>query len=221
MIDIDRYLRELEALLEEQFGERLVYLGLQGSYLRGEATEQSDIDVMAVIDGLGPADLDRYRAAIRALPYADRSCGFLCGRADLANWPPMEICHLLHSTRDCRGTLRELVPAWTERDLRNYVKQSVGDLFHEICHRAVHAGPERSAAALPGAYKRVFYILQDLHFLRRGVWAATKAELLPLLEGKDRAVLARAMALSAGEAPDAADSFALLFAWCQETLATT
>ena len=51
MFDLQSYLSRLLSLLRRTFGPRLVYLGLQGSYLRGEATENSDIDVMAVIDG--------------------------------------------------------------------------------------------------------------------------------------------------------------------------
>ncbi|MBQ9141799.1 MAG: nucleotidyltransferase domain-containing protein [Lachnospiraceae bacterium] len=31
---------------KDEFGDRLLYVGLQGSYLRGEATESSDIDIM-------------------------------------------------------------------------------------------------------------------------------------------------------------------------------
>ena len=64
MFDVQSYLERLTALLREAYGERLVYVGLQGSYLRGEATEESDIDVMAVVDDLSQSDLDAYRRAI-------------------------------------------------------------------------------------------------------------------------------------------------------------
>ena len=56
MIDIERYLFTLIERLTVCFGSRLLYIGLQGSYLRGEATEESDIDIMAVIDGLSVSD---------------------------------------------------------------------------------------------------------------------------------------------------------------------
>ena len=49
--NIDNYLEKLISRCKESFGDRLVYVGLQGSYLRGEATENSDIDVMIVLDG--------------------------------------------------------------------------------------------------------------------------------------------------------------------------
>ena len=218
MVNIDAYLSQLTSLLQAHFGNRLVYVGLQGSYLRGEATDSSDIDIMVVIDGLSVDDMDSYRQIIQSLPHPDRSCGFICSTADLANWNPLEICHLLNSTKDIYGTLRSLVPAYTDEDIRNFVKVSLNNLYHEICHRYIHAGPERSAEALPGSYKGVFFILQNLYYLRHGEFITAKAELLPLLDGNDRAVLHRALELGSGITHDFADSFQLLFTWCQETL---
>jgi len=218
MIDIEQYLRQLIRLLKLRFASRLVYVGLQGSYLRGEATENSDIDIMAVIDGLTASDLAAYRAVIESMDHADKSCGFICSREDLAHWNPLEICHLLHTTKDCCGVLSELVPAFTREDVRSFVKMSVNNLYHEICHRAIHAAPGRSAEALPGTYKGVFFILQNLHYLTHGQFIVTKAELLNVLDGKERAVLMRAMEMNQGIAFDFDDSFELLFTWCQETL---
>jgi len=217
-VNIDGYMETCIDRLKQHFGVRLIYVGLQGSYLRGEATESSDIDVMAVIAGLSVQDLDDYRAIIQALPYADRSCGFICSRQDLACWNPLEIAHLVHSTRDYVGTLCDLVPKYTREDVRNFVRMSLNNLYHELCHRRVHRGQARSLEALPAVYKGVFFILQDLHYLRTGVFIGTKAALLEQLQGKDRDVLACALALSCGGACDLEASFEQLFAWCQEAL---
>lgn len=64
MFDLDDYLRALIPGCRTAFGDRLRYVGLQGSYLRGEAHESSDIDVMVVLDRLSVRDMDVYRAAI-------------------------------------------------------------------------------------------------------------------------------------------------------------
>ena len=215
MVDIRSYLSSLTQLLGQQFGDRLLYIGLQGSYLRNEATEHSDIDIMVIIDQLGIADLDAYRAAIESLDHFDKSCGFICSKADMANWNPLEICHLLHSTKDYFGVLREFVPDYTQQDIRNFVKLSLNNLYHEICHRYIHASAEANRTALPATYKGVFFILQNLHYLTHGEFIGTKAELLTVLDGKNRAVLERAMST---DSFDFDDSFALLFTWCQETL---
>ena len=39
MFGIEEYIEKLTDKLKGAFGERLLYIGLQGSYLRGEATE--------------------------------------------------------------------------------------------------------------------------------------------------------------------------------------
>ena len=218
MVDIKDYIRQLTDLLKQKFDSRLLYVGLQGSYLRGEATPNSDIDIMVVIDGLGIADMDAYRSIIESLSHFDKSCGSICAREDLANWNPLEIGHLLNTTKDYYGLLRDFVPGYTQQDIRNFIKLSLNNLYHEICHRYIHAGRDLNMEALPGSYKGVFFILQNLYYLRHGVFAATKAELLELLEGRDRAVLERALELNRGIPHEFADSFELLFAWCQESL---
>ncbi len=144
MIDIENYIWQLIELLKQQFASRLLYVGLQGSYLRGEATESSDIDIMVVIDVLGVSDLDAYRTAIQSLEHFDKSCGFICSKEDLANWNPLEICHLLNCTKDYFGVLGELVPTYSENDIRNFIKMSVNNLYHEICHRYIHADLNKS-----------------------------------------------------------------------------
>ena len=64
MIHVEKYISDLIVLLKQYFGPRLLYVGLQGSYLRGEATANSDIDVMVVLDSLTVSDLEQYRIII-------------------------------------------------------------------------------------------------------------------------------------------------------------
>lgn len=220
MLSVENYICQLIELLKQRFGPRLSYVGLQGSYLRGEATADSDIDIMVVIDSLTAADLDTYRTVIESLDHVEKSCGFLCGKEDLANWNPLELCHLCHTTKDCYGELSGLVPAWTREDVRNFVKLSVNNLYHELCHRYIHSTRERNVSAFPSTYKGVFYILQNLHYLNHGEFAATKKQLLSLLNGLDREVLQRSMDMSGGVAWDFSESFAILFTWCKKTLAS-
>ena len=193
-------------------------MGLQGSYLRGEATETSDIDIMVVIRDMMPTDLDAYRYSIQTMPDVENSCGFICGADELKHWNPLEICHLLHTTRDFYGHLHSLVPTYTAQDVRAYVQLSLGNLYHELCHRYVHAGREENVDALPGTYKAVFFILQNLHYLRTGDFIGTKAELLPALSGLDRQVLETAAVLRENPHYDFDNAFRLLLHWCQETL---
>ena len=218
MFKVDVYLNSLIDLLKAYFKERLLYVGLQGSYLRGEATENSDIDIMVVISDMSVADLAKYREAISSLEDYDKSCGFICGIVELGNGNPREICHRLHTTKAYYGTLAKLVPEYTETDVRNFVKMSLGNLYHEICHRYIHASKEKNVSKLPFTYRSVFFILQNLYYLNSGKFVGTKKELRGVLSGKDRLVLETAISLSNATEFDFDEVFALLFTWCKETI---
>ena len=218
MVEIENYISELIEDLKTRFGKRLKYVGLQGSYLRGEATEHSDIDIMVVMDELDVSDLVAYRSVIKAMDHYEKSCGFICGTEDLAKWNPMEICHVYNTTKDYYGCLVDMIPEYTRQDICNFVKMSINNLYHEICHRYIHADPETNVACLPQTYKGVFFILQNLHYLDTGCFVATKAELLDKLSGRNREVLQRALDLNSGMTCDFESSFDLLFTWCKETM---
>ena len=215
MINIEAYLNALIRELKQTFGKDLCYVGLQGSYLRGEATESSDIDVMVVLETVTPAYMEQYRTILQSLGEYDRACGFLCGRAELANWNPLEIWQLAHGTKDFYGTLAELLPPFTVEDHRTYVKMSLNNLYHELCHRCIHGNQENTAAALPGMYKQAFFILQGLWLLRTGEFRASKQQLLEVLSDPDHGVLERCMALAEGCPPEPELDYTRLFFWCQ------
>ena len=218
MFHSEEYMHQLIDNLMNSFGDRLIYVGLQGSYMRGEATEISDIDPMVVIDGLCVSDLDLYKQIITEMDQPEKSCGFICGKQELLRWNPLEICHLLHTTQDFFGCLSELVPEYADVDVRNFVKLSVNNLYHEITHRYVHATPEKNQLKIVGSYKSVFFILQNVYYLETGTFVATKRDLCRCLSGLDAEVLATAMTLMNGTAFDFEVVFALLHSWCQNML---
>ena len=217
-MDIQAYLSRLIGGLTHTFGDRLLYVGMQGSYLRGEATETSDIDVMVIFDRVDVPTLDTYRELLISVGDYDRSCGFVCSSADMAAWNTLEVCHLLHTTRDLYGRLADFVPAYSREDVIPYVKVSVGNLYHELCHRYIHASRETNQSHLAMTCKSVFFILQNIHYLKTGRFVATKRELLEALEGEDREILTLSLRLSEGESPNFDNAFAGLLHWCQGTL---
>ena len=218
MLQIDEYMEELIDRLKDTFGERLVYIGLQGSYLRKEQTKNSDIDIMAVIDHISVEDLKTYRKVLVAIGNYDRSCGFICSKADLAHWNPLEICHLLHTTKDYYGELKKLVPAYTMEDERKYVQFSLNNLYHEICHRYIHADKERNISKLPTTCKSVFFIMQHLYYLSSGNFIPTKRELLACVQDEDKKVLELSLSLQENSDYDFDQAFSILFRWCQNAL---
>lgn len=220
MFRLDEYIDSLINVLKESFGKRLVYVGLQGSYLRNEEKENSDIDIMAVIDGLSVTDLELYRKALISVGNYDKSCGFICGKKELESWNPLEICQLLNTTKDYYGKLEEIVPKYSLDDERNYVKLSLNNLFHELCHRYIHSDRQHNISKLPITCKSVFFIIQNLHYLDSGNFVLTKHDLLECVQGEDKLVLELSIALQEKGNYDFDNAFSVLFNWCQSRIST-
>ena len=60
MIDITTWMSEFLQKLNHKFENRVWFVGLQGSYGRGEARDTSDIDVVVIFDKLSAADIQEY-----------------------------------------------------------------------------------------------------------------------------------------------------------------
>ena len=213
MIDIYEYINSLIAECRADFGERLIYVGLQGSYLRGEANENSDIDIMLVIDSLSVEDMDKYRSALQRIGHFEKSCGFICGRDELVRWNPLEVCQLRHTTMDILGSLDALLPQAAREDEVNYVKFSLGNLYHELCHRYIHAERSKNEAKLRGSCKALYFIIQNLHYLESGDFVLKKSELRERIPETDREMLAMA---ELEEGFDFDMAFSALFNWCKK-----
>ena len=52
MFDINTWLNIVIKKLQNEFEQRLLFVGLQGSYNRGEATQNSDIDLVVILENL-------------------------------------------------------------------------------------------------------------------------------------------------------------------------
>ena len=57
MIDISAWMNTFLKALNDTFGDRVWFVGLQGSYGRGEATQTSDIDVVVILNASSAKDI--------------------------------------------------------------------------------------------------------------------------------------------------------------------
>ena len=109
MVDIREWLKTFSAAIEEAFGDRLMFTGLQGSYGRGEATEDSDIDTVVILDHLDAADIKTYERVIDRLDRRELVCGFLSGRQELLNWEPSDLFQFYYDTIPVMGSIDEIL----------------------------------------------------------------------------------------------------------------
>ena len=73
-VSLDMWLGEYMEAVQVQFGPRVWFIGLQGSFGRGEATAESDLDVVLILDAVSAADLRAYSAMLDRLPERERGC---------------------------------------------------------------------------------------------------------------------------------------------------
>ena len=213
MFNLDNYIKNLIEECKNAFGQRLLYVGLQGSYLRGEAHENSDIDIMVIIDDFTLTDMQTYREILQKIGWFEKSCGFICGKDEMQRWNPLEACQLKFTTKDLLGTLSDYLPPATREDEINYVKISLGNLYHELCHRYIHATREKNVANFRGTCKGFFFLIQNLHYLESGEFVLSKKELKSKVSEADRRIL------EFSDLPDDYDfdaAFSELFEWCQK-----
>lgn len=215
---MENYTTALLNMMQITFGERFLYMGLQGSWLRNEQHDNSDIDIMIIIDNMTAEDLKQYKNILISIGDYERSCGFICGKEELALWNPLEICHLLHTTKDIYNVLADFLPPFTTEDTKNFIKLSIGNLYHELCHRYVHSDRDKNKELLPMTCKSLFFIMQDLIYLETGIFYNSKSELLTALEGENKDVFTMSIEIQNHTDFEFDRAFSLLLSWCKNTL---
>ncbi len=208
---IDAWLDQLAQGLRDVFGSRLLFLGLQGSYRRGEATDKSDIDVVAVLDVLAALDLEAYRRVLKKLPYGEKACGFICGREELFHWPAYDRFQLFHDTRPLIGDLEALMPPLNRKDAAMAARIGAANLYHRLCHGYLYGSP--GGEDRQGTCKAALFILQAAQFARSGRYPATREDVINALDEEERAVLCPPARTS-----DPAAELDRLLVWCRGLL---
>lgn len=213
MVDIDAWMRRFVDALDETFGPRVWFVGLQGSYGRGEATETSDIDTVVILDRLSPADLRRYRAMLDALPHRELTCGFLAGRGELLCWDAADLFQFYHDTRPIRGSLDALLPLLDDGAVQRAIHTGACGIYHGCVHNMLYG---RSEAQLRGLYKSASFVVQAVCYARTGRYFARQAELLDATAPEEQRILRTFWQLKQGGDADFDPMSEALFAWARQ-----
>ncbi|MDE7371394.1 MAG: nucleotidyltransferase domain-containing protein [Desulfovibrio sp.] len=181
MIDTGTWMPAAVEALKQAFGPRLRFVGLQGSYRRGEATETSDIDLCVILDQLDAADLSTIRAVVDALPEGEKAAGFVAAAPELAAWPAFELFAFAKDMDTCYGEFAPLLPPITKADIFLGVRTAVAELYHEAAQTLLAADAldsEAAANALHSLRKSFLRALQGVLYLRNGEFPRDRAQAL-------------------------------------------
>lgn len=191
-MDIKTWMQDYMDKLKLLFDSRLLFVGLQGSYGRGEATESSDIDMVVILNYVNPDDLKKYSSMLDTLPNRGKVCGFISGRQELINWERSDLFQFYHDTTPIFGSIDFLQPLIGKEDVRRAIRIGACNIYHMCGHDMVH---ERDGKLLKALYKSATFTIQAVSYLQTETYRKRKTELLPVLQQPEREILESAIAL--------------------------
>ena len=216
MIDITAWMQNFLQRLNETFKDRVWFVGLQGSYGRGEATGISDIDVVVILDELSAADIQIYNIMLDTMPHRELICGFLSGKTEIMNWEPSDLFQFCNDTIPIKGSIDEVMAIVDESAVNRAIKIGVCNIYHGCVHNMLH---EKSVDILRGLYKSASFVIQAIVFKQTGNYIKQQNELQLLVSYDEKAIIDTFIYLKNGGKVNFCEMSEVVFAWCKKQLA--
>ena len=213
MINIKNWMDAFIVKLNDTFANRIWFVGLQGSYGRGEATETSDIDIVVILDELSVEDIESYNAMLDTLPNRELICGFLSGKEELLNWEPSDLFQFCYDTTPIKGSLDEVLTLVDETAVDQAIKIGTCNIYHGCVHNMLH---EKSEEILQGLYKSATFVVQAIAYKQTGRYIKKQKDLLPIVSPDEQSVMETFMKYKNGLIGDFEKASEDLFAWSKK-----
>ena len=213
MINITAWMENFLQALHETFGNRVWFVGLQGSYGRGEATETSDIDVVVILDELSVTDIRTYHNMLDTLPHRELICGFLSGKKEILNWEPSDLFQFCNDTTAIKGSLDDVLAVVDESAVNRAIKIGACNIFHGCVHNMLY---EKNEDILRGLYKSASFVVQAIAFKQTGNYIRHQKDLLQVVSSDERSVVETFLNLKNGGATEFNLMSETLFAWSKK-----
>ena len=215
MLDISAWMQDFLLALDHTFADRVWFVGLQGSYGRGEATENSDIDVVVVLDELNTSDIQTYGEMLDTLAHREWICGFLAGKEELLAWEPSDLFQFYYDTTPVRGSLDVLLPLLDADAVESAIKIGACNIYHGCVHNMLH---EKSTEILKSLYKSASFVVQAIVYRQTGKYFRHQTELFDAASVQEREILQAFIYLKNGGAADFSAMSERLFLWAQKMI---
>ncbi len=213
MIDIIAWMQNFLQILNEIFANRVWFVGLQGSYGRGEARDTSDIDIVVILDQLSVTDIQKYNAMLDTLPNRKLICGFVSGKDELLNWEPSDLFQFCHDTTPIKGSLDEVMAVIDESAVNRAIKIGACNIYHGCVHNMLH---EKSEEILKGLYKSASFVVQAIAFMQTGKYVKHQSELRDVVSTEEMVIVDTFLNLKNGGTADFNLMSEALFAWSKK-----
>ena len=216
-MDITKWMDVFLNSLQETFGERVWFVGLQGSRGRGEETENSDIDVVVILDELTSPDLDLYSKMLDKLSHRELICGFVSGKDELLNWETSDLFQFYHDSKPIKGSLDLLKPLIDDAAVDRAIKLGACNIYHGCVHNMIH---EKNEEILKGLYKAATFTAQAIAYRQTGKYTSRLIDILDILEPDDRSIVKTYINVKNGGEVNLSQMSEALFAWAKKYINT-
>ena len=213
MIEIKYWMDTFLQTLNATFGDRIFFIGLQGSYGRGEATQSSDIDVVVILDELSHCDLCAYRGMLDTLPNRELVCGFLSGKDEILNWEPSDLFQFYYDTKPIQGSLDALLALLDSDAVKRAIKIGVCNIYHGCVHNMLHENSDETLRAL---YKTASFVVQAIYFQKTGQYISNREQLLAMAMPDERKIVEIYTDMKTGAKIQFDDASEYLFTWSKK-----
>lgn len=205
-------------LLGDTFGQRIRFVGLQGSFGRGEATEKSDIDMVVILDAVTAEDVRSYNDMLNLLPNREQMCGFFSGKNELRSWEASDLFQFYYDTTPIYGSLDELLTVLDDAAVRRAVKIGACNIYHGCVHNMLF---DKSEEILKGLYKAASFVVQAIAFRETGKYIRLQKDLLEVTSGDERKITETFLGLKSGGEVQFDEMSELLMNWAQYWIQNT
>lgn len=213
MIDVTSWMDVFLQKLNDKFENRVWFVGLQGSYGRGEATETSDIDIVVILDELSAADIQIYNGILDTMSHRELICGFLSGKKEIMNWEPSDLFQFCHDTLPIKGSLDEVLALVSADAVNRAIKIGVCNIFHGCVHNMLY---EKNEDILRGLYKSASFVVQAIVFKQTGNYVKHQEELLKAAALNEQTIIKTFISLKNGGTADFIPMSETLFTWSKK-----
>ncbi|MBP3497531.1 MAG: nucleotidyltransferase domain-containing protein [Alistipes sp.] len=217
MVNIDVWVDSFTHKLKSVFENRIEFIGLQGSYGRGEASRTSDIDIVVILDKLQTSDIQIYNDMLDTMPHRELICGFVSGKAELLSWEPSDLFQFYYDTTPIVGSIDYLLPLIDDTAVTRAIKIGACNIYHGCVHNMLH---EKSEDILKGLYKAATFVVQAIVYKQTKRYIKSKEELLFVAELPEQAIIDNFLRYKSCESVDFDTASQSLFGWAKRWITT-